>query len=573
METPAVADIPKSVLIIKATPKGLVALEGFLRNRSWTVNSTSNVKEALKMLMQVKPAFVLISMDHQQKKVRSLPTLLAASFPVHVFVFSESGRSGAFKSLKGNIHTLHPPLTGGSVENALLSLITKDADSQKVDSGGAAIIRGGKQEKKSWDTVNVAQASKLLSTGPEEPTEAAARGDLIWQEGAGPGPATKDFGHEENDQSPTHAHIENEGLKGVDAYMPDHAEAELQKKEMAEQEEKAEAERIRREHTIQRKGGIEDPDDEDSPEAKERKQVELNFSANKPRPSRETDDGGVAIDKKDEIAESEKTPVQADATLEHSNEEVAHKRPVGTTLTRQEREKRKDQPAPETRNATVDDIRQVLDLAFDKGDGRIHKKLEVSQVVTCLAMESEAASGYVLVAMGGDRVMDDKLIGTITRLLSDLQVKVGQNSQWAPVPILDVKFEEWARKEAMFLHKSVHQGDEVGVAFFEMPHAITKLGPSKNPEMGTLSLDDIAIDSPLAFDMRIFLTANQKFIYYLAKDAKFLKTQRERLKRLGIGEVHVSKSQFADVSAYRAQHAINGRIKDYKKNDTGSDAA
>src|SRR5437868_13725870 len=115
------ADRPKTMLIIKSPSAALTTVEHFLRNRGWKLYSTSNLKEAMVQLLQNKPTYVLICVDHPNKKVRTLPRILNQAFPVAVIVFADSQNSASYKLLNEatSDYRVYPPATGPAIERCV----------------------------------------------------------------------------------------------------------------------------------------------------------------------------------------------------------------------------------------------------------------------------------------------------------------------------------------------------------------------------------------------------------------------------------------------------------------------
>lgn len=126
----------KSLLIIKSKAQGLGPVEGFLRNRSWNMKSTSNLKEALVFLINEQPQFVMISFEHPNRKVRNLAKILTSAFPVCVIPFCETASTSNLKLLNeaNSDYAIFPPVTGPGVERAA-NKYYKDQLRGKIGSG------------------------------------------------------------------------------------------------------------------------------------------------------------------------------------------------------------------------------------------------------------------------------------------------------------------------------------------------------------------------------------------------------------------------------------------------------
>jgi hypothetical protein len=123
------AELPKTMLILKSHPSGLAATEAFLRNRGWEIFSTSDLKEALIQVVAKKHAYVLISVDHGNKKIPMLPKLIREKYDVAVIAFAESTSAVSFNSLTGSPtdYKIYAPVTGPAVERCV-NKYSKDRD-------------------------------------------------------------------------------------------------------------------------------------------------------------------------------------------------------------------------------------------------------------------------------------------------------------------------------------------------------------------------------------------------------------------------------------------------------------
>lgn len=616
MDIGAPKEAPKSVLLIKTMPKGLIALEGFLRGHGWTVHSTANLKDALQLLVKEHPTFVLISLDHPNRKVRSLPNVLTQAFPVHVFVFSESGRGGAFKGLKesANLRKLHPPLTGTSVEQALNAVFAGEKEVIQTEEQGAAIVRGG--QKKTWENINIKEASKILKSVDDvaQKQEAKEKGELIWQKGAGPGVKTKDFGEEENTDEVMSA-MQEGGLGDVADYKPDEVEAddavgaayapEEKKKRSTEEgyvpeakgkDPKVADQNPQEPQVLKKKKRAswpgEAPEEDDEKDPVEAKLTEASISRR----------GGVDVDELDHgpkpptevpsfdaLDKKKKAPAEATPPASQADEIVPlEDDPTAVEKARQKQAEAAEASKPETKKqassvappdpktfgkveiedlpaADVQDLRKVLEEAMQVGDGKIERPLTESTVVSCLPVESSTQSGYVLVALGNNEPMDEELISNISAILIDRLGKSVQVTDWVSLKIQPVDFKSWAEEDAEFTQKTVHQGHEVAIAFFSSENPKTRLGASEKEEFGTLEMSELKPDSTLHFDMSIYLPANKRFIFYIARGANFVRSQYERLVRLGLTQIHISRSQLREVNQYRAENILNARIVSHRE--------
>lgn len=129
-----------SLLIVKSHAQGLGAAETFLKNRGWDIKATENLKDALDFLVQHQPQFVMISIDHPNRKVRHLPKVLAEAFPVCVIAFSETASAANIKILTDTSaeYAIFPPVTGPAIERTVAKyhkdMQVKDPSAMNKDS-------------------------------------------------------------------------------------------------------------------------------------------------------------------------------------------------------------------------------------------------------------------------------------------------------------------------------------------------------------------------------------------------------------------------------------------------------
>lgn len=211
---------------------------------------------------------------------------------------------------------------------------------------------------------------------------------------------------------------------------------------------------------------------------------------------------------------------------------------------------------------------QVLESCLNVGDGRIKEPLtgETTQTA-CIAIESERFSGYLLTAMPGDRAFDQNFISLIrerlVKFLADNGEALREDDSF-PMKVRRVQFESWATEYADFLKKSVHEGQEVAMAFFPMSEVSTLVGETNGAGMFRVRMPDLVADEKVDFNLYLFLPANQKHILYTPKDSVFFAHQKERLSTGNIVEMHVKSEELPAFKRYRARHRIEALIKEYE---------
>ena len=109
------------MLILKAQAFSLAATEVFLRNRGWKLFVTTNVKEALLKLVEQKFSYVLLSVDHPNKKNTLLPQLIRHKFSTTVMTFAENSSTLSYNRLNvaDSEYKIYAPVTGPAVERCI----------------------------------------------------------------------------------------------------------------------------------------------------------------------------------------------------------------------------------------------------------------------------------------------------------------------------------------------------------------------------------------------------------------------------------------------------------------------
>lgn len=140
------------MLILKARAFSLAATEVFLRNRGWKLFVTTDVKEALLKLVEQKFTYVLLSVDHPNKKNPLLPQLIRHKFSTTVMTFAENSSTLSYNRLTAadSEYKIFAPVTGPAVERCitkyLRDLQTRSLMTIKPESTEALLYRQPHEE-------------------------------------------------------------------------------------------------------------------------------------------------------------------------------------------------------------------------------------------------------------------------------------------------------------------------------------------------------------------------------------------------------------------------------------------
>lgn len=204
-----------------------------------------------------------------------------------------------------------------------------------------------------------------------------------------------------------------------------------------------------------------------------------------------------------------------------------------------------------------------------KINGEKQKKTEISKSsnVACITVDGPKFKGYLVCALGKNRKIDQSLINTIQdKLFSFLKLN-GEDvtkEDTMSLKIQEVEFESWAFHQAEFLRKSLHDGEEIAIAFFPTKTLDAELSESASQKMLKLSIDDLKPDKPIEFDLYMFMPENNKYILYTPQGMVIYANQIDRLKLKGVGHMHLRKEAVHDVKKYKAQNFLNDKIASYQ---------
>lgn len=668
-----VAEIRKSILILRAQSKGIQGVETFLRNREWHIHSTTDLKAFLVHLVQHKPSFVMISIDHTNRKVKKLPKLLTQAFPVFVIAFAETAKTTTFKDLQdsGTPYRINPPLTGPAVER-MVNKIIKDQEVEKVNqaqraSGGGDLAGGSGDERitvaGSADAASIAVQGgsggsaadiirRMMSDGGDSEHEhegdsSAAPAVMVGGDGpsgkspshgsaSGGGPLILGQSHPARrealilDPSARPEATEGPSLVGT---MPGDAPSVMVAKGQRAQHHQATEEGLAPDMGPAGYIEGEDPGEESSARQVGVLAPSLSARSSGPEssqeggytPSGEADsDGSVAPamnggawgqnKKRKSSSDSAAAPLPSysEEDIEgldrpsRAREETSAPPLVGRADEHKARGldvregfqsgKNSSENGPATKKESktivtgsrgweksesiiVRGTQRALDETVRVKEG--HRDEDTQKVssatnVACLIIESAKFSGYLVAALGKDRKVDEKFVNLIKdrlcRFLKESGEQVDSENSMS-LKIKKVDFEDWALEYADFLRKSVHDGEEIAMAFFPFAEAKTEVGESASVDMGSVKIDELQGDVTVEFNLYIHLPSNNKYILYTPRNSTFYGNQKERLSKMGVTHMHVKRTELQDVSKYRAQNYLNSKIEEFQNRRRGRDPA
>ncbi|MCB0419869.1 MAG: hypothetical protein KDD61_02685 [Bdellovibrionales bacterium] len=113
------------ILMIVSNEKKFEGIGSFLTRRGWETTVVSNLGSAVKNIVMTKPDVVLISLNHPNKKLQALPTLLTQTFNTNCVIFGETidaKTSMALRESKSR-HKITGFVSGPSIHRAIKKIL------------------------------------------------------------------------------------------------------------------------------------------------------------------------------------------------------------------------------------------------------------------------------------------------------------------------------------------------------------------------------------------------------------------------------------------------------------------
>jgi hypothetical protein len=564
--------IAKTMLIVKSDANALKGVEQFLKNRDWNLISTHDMKKAIVSLVQLKPSFVLITVDHPSKKMAKFPKIVMSAFPTCVMMFAEKSTTSSFKTLldSGIEYRIKPPLTGPAIERAVNKYLRdlENAEKQK----GQATNEAKEQGKYDFNV-------QVKSGGQKESGFVSVSAQSKEGEGAENSIAQSLLAQLSGDDS-------DDEVESNEMYRPDHSSDAKKSGIIYSQSEKKDAKNSIQEnesslgHVIPLNQPGPSTDSEDS------LMVPIGSMQTKKSSPSDSDQGSPVQPGKDIMIGRARSKggagimpgenVTSDLELPDYDPQKAT---GGLILNQNEKAKGGVPRLPQEKthlrqggifteeSVFVKGVNKTLDETVVKGSGEIQSHLEDNSHLACIVVESPWFSGYLVAALGKDKRIDHDFVNLVRTRLMKFLIDNGEpieDESNMQVKVKRVDFEGWALEYAQFLRKSVHKGDEVAMAFFPFAEAQTKVGVSAKENMVSVKTTEIESGKPLEFNMYIYLPTNKKYILYTPQGSVLQENQKDRLVRQGVDNVHIQKDDIQNFSKFKAQNHLNSLIDQFE---------
>ncbi|WP_413582151.1 hypothetical protein [Bdellovibrio sp. HCB288] len=562
----------RKLLIIKSHPQSLAPVEGFLKNRDWEIKSTHNLKEAMVFLVQNQPQFVMVSVDHPNKKVRNLPRVLSQAFPVCVIAFAEHSTANSVKVLNdcNSGYAIYHPITGPAVER----MVNKYYKDQSANPNAAATQRnwegGG-----SGSGVIAIRGGEGASGDDSASTQnflANLMGALDGNANTGGGYASFAQGNGSDSMSAVQP--------GMAGYIPPTAQGSgdngviggssqengfggFAGGPMSGGQPGA--------HGDGMMGNGNSPQFTGGMNSSENGFGENSMGYNSTNPYNR---GGIPGSASDTLDPNDPNydPYGDSGTSSYAARKKSDSMwaPVENDKAKNKKQSSSKEIADEVAKDPSSLILQGTREAMEKSCFITEKKHHVEQPtnVACILVESGRFSGYLVAAMAEHLTINLQFYEQIRTRLFKFLSENGENmenKETMPIKIKQVPFAAWAVEYADFLRKSVHEGNEVAMAFFPREDVKAEISSSADEEMAAIKIQEMRENVPVEFNLYVFLPRNNRYVLYTPEGGVFLSEQKNRLINQGITHMHVLRMELQNLDKYRAQNYLNDKIDQYQE--------
>jgi hypothetical protein len=544
----------------------------------------------------------MITSDHPNKKVAVLPKMLVSAVTSKIIGFSEKGNSQSTKNLMsmGLEYNLYPPVSGPAIERMILKIKKDEETKKKAKAARTSAFSENsseddmikfKNEGSSDDNkiINLSGAraalSSLIDSSEEDGTDSSGPGGYI----PGNSESQGQGGFASGDPGAADPQSSAGGIGGRGAaYMPHHQNSggfdssgpayDPQAQGSGSSVDPSDG-RAGMPGYMPSSGGPSDPTDPHYDPTVEKNQEYFNQTGKERRPLDPNKAGSPIsagsqpqgqLDDEDPANPNPNPNPTREPHFRNRREGVQYdgspkKEELPYTFTTEAEKKNPEKKQSILVKGTESALNETVNN-FSEGPAK--EKIDRSSDIACITVESPRFSGYLICAFGRKRAVDQELISVLQNRLFAFLKANGEDikdKKMMNLKIQEVDFTSWSLAQAEFLKKSVHNGEEIAIAFFPKDVSDIELGDSASQKMVQININDLKEEARVEFDLYIFMPANNKYLLYTPKGKPFYENQKGRLVDGGVKHLHLKKDEAHEVRRYQAQNFLNDKIEAFAK--------
>jgi hypothetical protein len=601
--------VKQKLFILKAKAKNLKNAEQFLKNRDFEVISTTDMKVAINTILSGQASVIMLSTDHANPKVMKLPQIIRQSFNTGIIIFAEGVSQKGTAALRESRHpyVLYPPVSGPAVERMILK-IERDKK-EKLESSSHApdktsyenthehgtmkfsghasgneadiIMQNKRAEKELAEMLSGeggvdSNFSNSQDDNEEDNNGGFTQGQSSYGSNTTPDDASavRNYLNQDPDnlasvgssseiRGPGHAGSQRTpGAKGPATRQQDDSESEDTTNGIGAFSQSGQTSQsgMNTQRSTAKKGhGLDDQENSEASGLEMPKFVGLNRKGDVILPPKgEGNEGHHSSLTEAGAPNSHVTTAEATPEGELSAAEILSRKGVNILTFKSD----------DNASFLIKGSKHAVENSSRFVQGKKVAKIQSCTKVSCFKIEANKFSGFVIVAFGEKDKIDTQFNKNIQTYLCEYMKINGlevQTTDLQELKLKEVNFEAWSVREADFLMTSIHEGNEIALAFFPHEKADAPLELSAQANMAKMTIDEIKADEPIEFDVYIYLPTNNKYVRYTQKNGTMYSSQKDRLKSGGHAKIHIRKESESDLSRYRVQNFLNDKIESFKK--------
>lgn len=584
------------ILIIANRPKSFETAANFLSRRGYPCSVVADIKQALKIITERKPAYIFLSWNLKNAKILQTYNLFAKTFKKMTVVFAEAtdSKTAAELANSGLAEIMQAPVSGPGMYMRIQKIVkAREEISQNIagsEKAAAPIIAKTEDipSEGTWESAGEDQKSgqKIWRFKSENSNHKGKRGVFTFKGEKPPHKDKKGQWKTEGDEG-GEVSFEAIGTPAHQTFNHGPQEHHEEDRELSEQEIEAIASRI-----AQGKTGDEEADGFGTimklgAKKKDPKSPAITSSAEqKTREDMILQSG--ALPNTNELSATQ----QGIESKEHTiRQEGLKGKEYQATLEKTEGKEFEIQTAEKAkskqnivlggaigkgglRGKNADSIlAQVALKALEESVGGANGEEEsapLRETERCVVftINSERFRGYFVAATSNRTSVDKKVIDSLKSKIAEHLAANGENlKEYQLVECFTEKFDfkGWSDNAAEFIALADHKAEQWGLAFFPTKETVPRVEVHVPGKMLAVDIQDVLPESKINFDLFIFLPMNNKHFLYVRRGQYLSQIQSERMKTGKVTRFYIKEEELQHFKDFCITNRINAYISDFRQ--------